>query len=122
MIGHSTRSQLFCKKDPSFRYVSFRLYLFIHRRRPNRNRSIKLIPQRCPPRHILRNGSLPLCLIYGSGIRYFRRIQPLIFSVHRGSPRPHKSYSPLYFNVYRSKPYLFSSTLPRLSRNATTIL
>ena len=102
--------------------VSPRIHLPIHHWRTNRDCSSKLLTRHCPTRHILRGSPLPLRTINGSSIRNPSRIHPLIPTIHWLHSTLNMSQNTLWGNIRGSKPNLLPPTLPRPSRNATTIL
>lgn len=102
--------------------MSPRIHLPIHHRRINRDCPSKLLIRHCPARHILRSSPLPLRTINRSSIRNPSRIYPLIPPIHWIHPTLNMGQNTLWSNIRRSKPNLLPSTLPRPSRNTTTIL
>lgn len=102
--------------------MSPRIYLPIHHRRTNRNRSSKLLTRHCTTRHLLRSSSLPLRAINRSCLRNSSRIHTLIPIIHRIHSSLNMSQNTLWRNIRRCKPHFLPPTLPRPSRHATTIL
>lgn len=98
------------------------LYLSIHRRRSDWNCIGQLITGHCAPRHILCRSPLPLCPIHGSRLCHYRRLRPLIPTIHRLYTRLNLSKNPFSHHICRSKHNFFPSTFPRPIWNAPTIL
>ena len=98
------------------------LYFPFHSRRPNRNCSSQLLTRHCPTRHVLCSSPLPLCPVNRSSICDCRRFRALIPPILRLHPPQHLNKNPLRSNVRRGQLNLLPPTLPRTSRNASTIL
>lgn len=98
------------------------LYFPIHCRRPDRNCTSQLITGYRAPRHILCRSPFPLCPIYRSRICHYRRLRPLIPTIHWLYARLNLSKNPLPHHVRRGKYDLLPSTFPRTIWNAPTIL
>lgn len=99
-------------------WICFPLYS----RRSYGDRSVELLSRRGYARHLLRSCPLPLCSFNGGSLWYLCRIRSLIPSIYRINPPPSLNQVPLLSNVPRGEPHLLPATLPRPSRNATTVL
>lgn len=102
--------------------MSPRIYLPIHHRRTDWNRSSKLLTRHCTTRYLLRSSPLPLRPINRSSICNPSWFHTLIPPIHRIHSPLNMSQSPLRCNVRRSQLNLLPSTFPRPSRYATSIL
>ncbi len=97
-------------------------YLPLYSWRPNRNRPGQLLPRHRPSRHVLCSSPLPLRPVNRSRICHCCRLCALIPPILRLYPSQHLNKNPLWSNVRRSQPNILPPTLPRLSRNASTVL
>lgn len=102
--------------------MSTGIYLFIHSRRPNRNRISQFISRHCFTRHLLRSSPFPLCLVNRSCIRHYCSFCSLIPTIYRIYSKLHMSKNPLRHYVCRSKHNIFPPTFSRFIRNTTTLL
>lgn len=95
--------------------------LSVYARRTNRYRFSKFFNRRRSSWHILRGGTLSLCIINGSCVRYICWFFSLVSSVLRMQTSPPVKKGSLFHNVRRSKPDFFPPTLFRSSWNATAL-
>lgn len=107
-------------RDPAS--LSPRLYLSLHRGGPNRDCPIQLIPRHCTSRHLLRSSPLPLCPLHRSRICNHGWVCTLIPPLFRVHPPQHLVQNPFWGYIPRGQPHILPPTLPRPSRNTTTIL
>lgn len=99
-----------------------RIRLSIYTRGTNWDCLSKLFDRRSPSRYILRSSPLPLCVINGGRICHFCWFLPLIPTIYRIQPPPSLREGSFLHNVRRGQSNILSPTLPRVSRNATTVL
>lgn len=102
--------------------LSPRVCILIHNRRSHRSCLSKLINWHRTTWYILCSSTLPLRTINRSSIRNHRRVRSVIPTIHRANYKPKVIKSPIRCNIHRSKHNIFPTTLPRPSRNTTTIL
>ncbi len=98
------------------------LYFPVYRRRAYRHCSGQFISRYCTPRYLLCSSPLPLRTIYGGRICHCRRLRTLIPPILRLHTSQHLDKNPLRYYVLRGKLNLLPTTLPRISRDAPTIL
>jgi len=102
--------------------LNIRIYRLIHIWGANRNCISKLINRCGSTRHLLCNSTFSLCTKNRRCIYYVCWPEVLISFVHRSNFKHILSQSSFLHYVYRSKYDFFSTTLFRVSRNATPIL
>lgn len=102
--------------------VSSGLHFPLHGRGAHRDCTSQLLPRHCSTRHILRSSTLPLCSVNGCCICHHGRIHALIPTIFRIHPSQHLNKNPFWGYVRRGKSNFLPTTLPRASRNATTVL
>jgi len=109
-------------KTIRFFNMSFRVYFFIYSGRTYRNCSFKLFYWYCVTRYLLCSSSFSLCVKNRSCVCFNRGICKLIPSNNWVIHKPYFIKGSIFSNIFRGKYNIFSYTLSRVSRNATTLL
>ena len=102
--------------------VSPWLYFPVYCRRPDRDCTSQLVTRHRTSWYILRRSPLPLRPVHRSCIRHYRRLRPLIPTIHGLHTRLNLSKNPLPHHIRGSQYDLLPPTLFRPVWNTSSIL